>query len=264
MESQYFIFDGVKSHDMRLHIVRVDQSGGFVETPYWGGASVNEEFSRNRIAPYFYGIERDTIEFTLEFTLLDDYMQPKKWTSRDRYEIARWLLHDEYKEFQISDDLGKFYNIICIDPANLNLINSSGYVELTFKNASPYALSPVYIDHFNIIGTQTIEIENQSNVLKYYNPKIEFVTSSNTSEVALRNLSNGGKEMTFSNLLGNETISIDTENKIIKSDKRGRNPFADFNVGKERYWMDLVYGINQIEVTGNIELFIKSQFPIAQ
>ena len=267
MESMYFIFDGVKSSDMGLQIMRIDQGDGFIETPYWGSANINEQTSGKKISPHFYGVDREPISFLLQFVLVDEYMQPMEWTPQERFKIAKWLLHDTYKEFQTSDDLGKRYFALAESQTDLHLINTQGYIEIEFRTNSPYAWSPVYIDNFDLsdnINTQIIEIENKSNVLKHYNPIIEIELIGDATAIQLTNMSNGGKTMKFEGLDSGEIVSIDCENKIIKSSIFGSNPFSKFNVDGKRYWMDLVYGVNQIEITGACKVWIKSCFPIAQ
>ena len=262
MESEYFIFDGIKSSDMGLYNVRVEQSG-FIETPYWGGADIEEEYHKGKVTPYFYGIKREPIEFTVQFALADKYMQSEEWTSQKRNKIAKWLLHNTYKPFQTCDDLGKIYYVICISEGNLNLINTKGYVELTFRCNSSFAWTPIYIENFDLSNnttTQIIELENRSNVLKYYKPKIEIELVNNNTDVSLKNLSNGGEIFSFTGLKPNEIISIDNENEFIKSNNQLSNPFSKFN----RKWLKLVYGVNRLEVTGQCKLWIKSCFPIAQ
>lgn len=267
MESQFFIFDGIKSEDMGLQIMRIDHSG-FVETPYISGANIHESALRKRINPYFYGVTRENLEFTVQFVLVDKHGQPKEWSPQERYKIAKWLIHDTYKEFISSDDLGKRYKVLAVSNTDLNLINGQGYIEVNFRCNSPYAFSPIYINNFNLSEnstTQTIVLENMSNVVKFYNPLIEIELVNNATSFQLKNLSNGGKIMKFEFLLPNEIISIDCQNRIIKSNIPDSNPFAKFNVGMNyRYWMDLVFGMNQIEVAGNIKLVVKSEFPIAQ
>lgn len=263
MESMYFIYDGIQSSQMGLYNVRIEHSG-FVEVPYWGGTNIKESKSSKRLIPYFYGVERDCIEFTVQFMLADENLRPIKWTPEQRYKIAKWLVHNEYKEMIFSDNLGVRHYVICTSPANLNLINTEGYIELTFRSNSPYGWTGIYIGEHDISNevTKIIQLENKSNVLKYYNPllEIEFIDTN----VQLKNLSNAGKIMKFEDMTVGEIVGIDCENKIIKSNLFGSNPFSKFNVGMKRYYMDLVYGVNNIEVTGRCRLKIKSQFPIAQ
>lgn len=266
MESMFFIYDGIQSTQMGLYIMRIDHSG-FIETPYWGEVNIYEEKTRKKLTPYFYGIDREPIEFTVQFFLADEYMRPKKWTPQERYRIAKWLVQDTYKLFQTSDDLGKYYYAMAVSNTNLNLINSEGFIEVTFRTNSPFAWSPIYVQDFDLSNNTSstiIELENKSNVLKYFRPKIEFELIGDTTDVQFKNLSNSGKIMKFEGLDKGEIISIDCENRIIKSNLVGSNPFAKFNIGMKRYWLDLAYGINRIEVQGEIKLFIKSQFPIAQ
>lgn len=266
MESLFFIFDGKKSSDMGLYSVRIG-GDSFVRMPIVGSTSIDEEQTKKRLMPNFYGVTREPIQFTLQFALADKHIQPKDWSPQKIYEIAKWLIHDTYKEFQTADDLGKRYYAICVDDTDLYVTNSKGYIELTFRTNSPFAWSPIYIEEFDLssnIGTSIIELENRSNVLKYYNPKIEIELIGDTTDIQIKNLSNGGQVMKFENLTKGEIISIDCENRIIKSNLFDSNPFAKFNVGMQRYWCDLVFGVNQIQVEGRCIIRIKSQFPIAQ
>lgn len=264
MESMYFIYDNIKSSDMGLYNVRVEHSG-FIETPYWGEADIKQEILPNRLTPYDYGMEFQPIEFTLQFALADKNLQADEWTPLKRYEIARWLIGDRktYRPFQTSDDLGKIYYAKCISAGDLNLISTKGYVELTFITNSCYAWSPTYVETFNLSNNATstiIELENRSNVLKHYRPKIEIQMAGST-DVTLKNLSNGGKEFKFTGLRTDELVSVDNENELVLSNYPiNINPLANFNRG----WLELVYGVNRIEIIGKCIVYVKSSFPIAQ
>ena len=268
MESQFFIFDGIKSSDMNLHIMKIDHSG-FIETPYISSVDIKQEKLAKRHTPYFYGVERDNIEFTVQLVLMDKYNQPKKWTPQERYNVARWLFHDEYKEFISSDDIGKRYYCIATSDSDLNLINTQGYMEVTFTCNAPYGFSPTYIESFDLTGNTTttiIEIENRSNIIKRYKPKLEIEYPNiagfpETTDIILKNLSDSGREFKLTDVKKGEIYSFDNENRIIKSSRQvNLNPLTHFN----RNWLELVYGVNQIMVTGRCRLWIKSQYPIIQ
>lgn len=266
MESVFFTFDGIQSYEMGLYIVRIQHSG-FVETPYFGATNIHEEKSSKRHVPHFYGVTREPIEFDLQFALMDKYLRPRKWTPEERFKIAKWLIHDTYKEFQSSDDLGKKYYAIITNPASLFTIGKEGYTELTLRTNSPFAWSPVYMAEHDLSNNTTstiITMENRSNVSEIYNPLIEIELVGGATSVELKNLSNDGKIMKFEGLTPNETISIDTRNKIIKSNTFSSNPFSKFNIGGKKYWCDLVFGENSIEVKGKCKIWVKSQYPIAQ
>ena len=268
MESQFFIYDGIKSSDMDLHIMRIDHSG-FIETPYTGSVDIKQEKVAKKHTPYFFGVERDNIEFTVQLVLMDKYNQPRKWSSQERYKIAKWLFHDEYKEFISSDDIGKRYFCIATSDSNLNLINTQGFLEVTFTCNAPYGFSPVYVESFDLTGNTTstiIEIENKSNILTRYYPKLEIEYPSMTgfadsTNVTLKNLSDGGREFKLTDVKKGETYSFDNENRIIKSSRQvNLNPLTHFN----RNWLNLVYGVNQIEVSGKVNIYLKMEYPIIQ
>lgn len=267
MESKYFIFDGIPSSDMDSYIVHIERNG-FIEVPYFGGADIEEEYLMNKLVPSFHGVKRRCIEFTIRIALADEGLEFKEWNPLERYNIGKWLIHNTYKEFQTSDDLGKKYYVICTNSGNLNVVNSLGYIELTFRTNSPFAwtANPVfqYEDISDNTTSKIIQVENMSNVVDLFRPVIEIELVNGETNVELKNLSNGGKILKFTGLTPNEIVSIDCENEYMLSNLFGSNPFSKFNVGVKKYWLDLVYGVNQIEVTGKCKIWVKSHFPIAQ
>jgi len=260
LQSEFFIFDGINSQDMGLNLVRMDS--GFIETPYMGSKSMIKTKIPNKDIPYFYGVDKEVISFTLQFSLDDE--SDDEWTPEKTYEISKWLLHDTYKSFQSHDDLGKYYYVICINGENIYKVNNKGYIELTFESNAPYAFSPIYLNEYDLelnTTTDIIQIENKSNINDdYYYPTIEIELKGTSTNFSLKNLSDGGREFAFSDLQTNETISVDNQNKYIISDVPSVYRFSKFNGN----WFRLLYGINQIEITGECFITVRTQFPIIQ
>ncbi len=265
MQSEHFIFDGVKSSDMGIYLISVDS--GLISSPFFGGQSPEGEWVQGKSTAYHYGINKEPIEFTIQISPLE-----KEWTPQLRNKVGRWLIQDMYKPFQTADDMGKTYYAMCTDAPNFELAHNRGYLELTFITNSPYAWSPIYIETFNLLNdtTKIIELDNMSNVTKYHYPKIEISllnldgSATNTKQVKIRNLSDGGRELILgvkNDLVGNEVISMDCENEIIKTaNPIHSNVFSKFN----RNWLRLVYGKNRLEVNGRCSLKLKLQYPILQ
>ena len=254
MQSEFFIFDGINSSDMGLYNVRMQS--GLVENPFMGSKDTIKTKVPTKDIPYFHGVNKDVIQFTLQFSLLDE-----EWTPEKTHEIARWLLHDTYKSFQSADDLGKYYYVICVNGENLYKANNKGYVELTFESNAPYAFSPIYLNEYDLSDNttiDTIQIENRSDLNDYYYPTVEIELQGTTTDITLANLSDGGREFSFTGLSTGETISVDNENKYIVSDVPAVYRFSEFN----KNWLRLVYGINQIEVTGECIITVRTQYPI--
>lgn len=258
MQSEHFIFNGVKSSDMDQYIVRMDSGG--VQSPFFGGQDIEEEYVGSRITPYHFGTTKRPIEFTVQISPLD-----KEWTPQRKSEIGRWLIHDTYKEFQTADDMGKYYYAIVIEAPNFELYSNKGFIPITFRTSSPYAWSPVYVDSFDIsmMSGNVIELSNLSNINVNYKPTIEIEFSGKEGELSatLRNLSNGGKEFKLTKRYKSEVVSIDNENEEMVSNRQLSNPFSGFNGD----WFELVYGINRIEVLGDVKrVRTKMRFPIIQ
>lgn len=255
MQSEHFIFNGIKSADMGQYLVRM-QSGG-IQSPFFGGQDIREDRMKGKLTPYHFGTELNPIEFTIEISPLDD-----EWTPQRKNEIGRWLIHDTYKPFQTADDLGKYYYAIVTEAPNFELYGNKGFIPITFRCNSAYAFSPTYIDNFNLSANATntiIELNNLSNINRNYRPKIEIEIIEGT-DFQIRNLSNAGEIFSFTGLNVGEIISVDNENEIIVSSLFGSNPFSKFN----KNWLELVYGTNRLEVTGKVNIWFKSCFPILQ
>ena len=240
---------------MSQYLVHMDS--GAVSSPFFGGQDIQEDRMKGKLTPYHFGTELEPIEFTIEISPLD-----KEWTPQLKNELGRWLVHDTYKSFQTADDLGKFYYAIVTEMPDFQMYGNHGYIPITFRTSSAYAFSPTYIDSFDMSTNETTtikELNNLSNINRNYRPKIEFEVIEGT-DVQIKNLSNGGEVFLFEGLSVGEIISVDNENEVVISSLFGSNPFSKFN----KNWLELVYGTNQLEITGKIKLWVKSQFPILQ
>ena len=254
MQSLYFIFDNIQSSDMGIYNVKVDT--GFANNPYIGNRDINEKILPNKNTPYFFGTTKDCIEFTITISPLE-----KKWDNKLRYDVARWLIKDEYKPLQFADDLTKIYYAICVGSEGLMTDhNYGGYVTLTFRTNSYHAWTTTYNQLLDLSGSDVnnIILENKSNVVDFYYPEIEFELKDTNKNITLKNLSDTNREFKFTNLLENEKVYVNNERKEIISDIPSVYRLGNFN----KNWLRLRYGQNNIEVTGKCILKVRSQFPI--
>lgn len=257
MQSEYFIFDGIKSTD-KEDMLSVRIEGGFIETPLFGGQDIEEEWIGGDDSSADYGVSMSPIEFTLKIMPLD-----KEWTPQLRYEIGKWLIHKDYKSMQFTDDLGKIYYCKCVSAGNLYTMGNIGYLELTFRTNSPYAWSPIYIDSFDLSnndGVEYIKLKNMSNIGKNYRPIMEIELIGNETNISIKNISNKGEMFVLSGLATNEVVSVDNKNEYMVSNRATSHPYTKFSGD----WIELVYGENRLEVKGRCKIKTKMQFPIIQ
>lgn len=246
-----FIFDGIDSKDMGLSIVQI--GSGFYETPFIGGQEVDEVQIGHK--NYFFGTKKKCLEFELTFSLLDE-----EFTSQRRFEIAKWLVSDEYKPFKTYDDLSKTYNIISTGASDLMTGGGNkGYFTMKFKTDAPWAWSDEEESVFDLSAITVptkISVENKSNVLKYYEPEMEFTLVGSTG-VSFKNASNGGETLGFTGLQNGETVYVDNDKGDIVSNT-GLYRLSNCN----RKWLRLVQGLNEIEVTGKCIVAFRCKFPL--
>lgn len=134
--SIYFTFDGRRSTDYSIMNVNVD--GGMIEEFFGASKSINEEKIRGRSRPYFQGVEKEPLEFTVEFAFQD------QWNEQLIRDVRNWLLdQDDYKPLTFANNPEKIYYVICIDePRLIHTSLKNGYVKLHFRCNDSYAFSP--------------------------------------------------------------------------------------------------------------------------
>ena len=255
MVSQHFIFDGIKSTDMGLSIVRMD--GGLFPTPYTSGKDIVEDKNPKTSASFFYRANMERLSFSVTFSTLDVDFDEEK-----RYEIARWLFKPDYRVFISDDYIDKLYYVIATNQSDFitNGIDQ-GYFTVEFKCKYPYPLSPIFYHTFDLLTnttTENIVIDSRCNVQDYFYPEIEIELDSTATGFSLKNLSDGGRTTTFAGLSNSETLYMDCNRKILVSSTT--NPrFDKFTVNN---WLRLVYGQNTIQVTGKVKIQFRMQFPL--
>ena len=255
MTNTTFIFDGISSTDMGLYIVRIN--GGEFNSPYISSQDIVEQETYDRHVPHFFKTRKRPLEFELTFTIGDEPFTPEI-----KYKLARWLIHEEYKEFQTTDDLTKIYNVIAISDVDfISFGTHQGYFTIRFRCDAPWAWTRRYLSNYDlsaITAPTIISMDNLSNIAKYYYPEIEFTLKDTNTGIQLRNLSDGGRIFKFEGLTAGETIYINNERKSIISDIPATYRLSNFNKG----WFRLTYGKNNIEVTGKCMLQTRMKFPI--
>jgi hypothetical protein len=250
MISSDFYFDGISNITKGIYLVRMDN---LVKIPFIPGREIREEFPTWAKRPYFYGIKNQQYSMNMMFSTLDDNI-----TSAKLQEIANWLFQDSYKEFYSIDNTEKRFWLLATGQTDMNqTIINEGYFEVSFQSFYPYALTSESTPTYNITSGDTITINNPSNVYTYYNPEIEFVVGSGTSTVSFKNTSDSDRTMVFTDLTEGETIYVDCEKKRIISDSVNYR-YNDFN----KVWLRLIQGDNSIQITGNVALTIRTQFPM--
>jgi phage-related protein len=259
--SEFFQINGIKSTDIGVDGCFLIRTESEISYPLMGEKTIINEKKRNRDIPYHYGVEKNPIEFDLKFSLLD-----KDFDENRLYEIGKIFAKDEFLEFRSCDFVSKIFYVICTSLRLVTFGTYKGWVEAHMVNIAPYAFSEkIIIDKdFSDITTPTVfEIENSSNVTNsdgtdYYYPELYIEMSGNTS-ITLKNLTDSGRETTFTNINPAETIYIDNQNEIIKS-SLGESTYRLSNFNKN--WFRLIYGKNQISCNNPCILKFICQYPI--
>jgi len=250
-ENVNFSFDYIDGSTYGLFLGYIENKS---ESHFGVRQSIIEEQVPRKPLPYLYEVKQEPFEFE---TLL---FRETEWDLDTRLTICRWLFQKQYKDFVSYDNPDIVYKVICIDsPSKILYGNQGGYIRLRWRSNAPWAYTKVYLDEFDLSlnTTSNISLENKSNIQNIYKPEIEVEIVDGTS-FSIKNLTYKGEAVTFENLNVNETIYINGENKRVIS-STGLYRYNNWN----KKTLNLIYGKNNIEVTGKIKLLVRSQYPIA-
>ena len=244
-----FSYDGEYSVNHGIYLVKIDNS--LIQNPFLPEREIVLDYISGNDIPYFYDVQYQPLKFSLIFSTMNNV-----WSLDKRREIARWLDKKQFKEFYSADNIDLRYYLLYQGGIDLYTTgNLQGYIECEFLNISPYGYSPVYQKSYDlsaIISPTIIEFDNQGDDILY--PELQ-ITKIGDGNLIIKNLTNGGKVFRFNSLVNNEIIYIDNQNRDIISSLYDTR-LDNFN----NNYLDLVRGINRLEITGACKLDFRYQY----
>jgi len=253
---QFFEFNGIRSSEFGLQIVRLDS--GMFGVPMVSSKGIVEDEVTRSLSPYFYRAKYQPLTFKLTFTTLDGVMD-----TDTLYKICGWLFTSTYKPFISSEKPSVMLYCMGINQSDFitNGLNS-GYFEIEFRARDPYYLTLPSVQTFDLSDNETetmIQIINYSNIGQdYYYPEVEFELLDNSTGIQIYNINDGNRLFGFSGLNLLEKIYVDNHKKIIISESNSYR----FDKLTGRRWLRLTRGVNNLRVVGKCNLQFRCQFPI--
>jgi len=254
-ESLYFTYDGINFYEefgiMNIH---VDNSGLYQET-FLSNRNIIEQTTRYNQKPYFIEAIESPKQIQVSFAFYNGFDEDKL------HAVARALKKDYYCPLIFSENPDKIYYALCIDENNLiHTGNSQGYISLQFRLNSPYVFSPVYSTVLydlssNEVGGTNITLTNSGDINMFFVATIQVISGGTFSIV---NLSDGGKKMSFTGIANNEIITINTENEDITTDQILTYRYD--KLSSDSVFMTIPYGINSLQIYGNVKLQFYYEF----
>lgn len=189
-----------------------------------------------------------------------------KFTDDEQENIEKWLTSPKMSiDLEIYDDENNVIEIYCGLFTNMKWQSvGDAWIGLMFEFTCNSAYGKKYFKKsFNITSNQTLLINNPSDELEeYVYPTITLLQSSDTVQnISLNNVSDNNKAMSVQVKKNMKTI-IDCQHCIIK-DQVGLITYEDlgWNDVGNIYWLRLLPGDNQIQVTGNASITIEFEYP---
>lgn len=251
-ESEYFIYDGIRSEDMG--IINVNVETGMLSEVFLSEQTINEVTVRGRDTPYFIERKKSPFSLKLTFAFIDNFDEGRLDA------VYRWLNNqDYYKPMVFSDDFNKIYYTLYVgEPELLHNSLKQGYVSIEMRNISPYTYSPVYQPEVLDCSVNTplgveFVVDNTGGVI--CKPQIRIQKVGN-GEISIVNESDRGKTFRVVNLVNDETIDVDCDKEDIVSDIPLAYHFDDVYGS----YTSFVSGYNYLRIYGNCKIQWKYQF----
>lgn len=251
-----FSFNGINARDMGVKSVRVDES--IMTFPFVSNSDLATSKPMGRIDLSLHKVERANLVIPLQLLLCDENGNPKIWSQRDIFEIANWLVTDNYKILELGNQSGIYYNAVLVNSEGLHHYANGGILPVEFSTNSPYAWSIPKEEQFEISSSTVINVVGGSNAVDYYYPYMEIKKTSSQGDVKIQNLTTDDKEIEIKDMFVNETITLDNDWELCKTDKAMATMHDRFNYE----WLRLRRGNNRIKVTGACEIKFVHNYPV--
>lgn len=252
-----FIYDGVPSETYGLYIMDIDANA--IESSM-GSSSMDimEQKIYRKATPYFYG-STPSPKLSFPFSAYSE-------TELDAgtFEIIqRWLFSSRsYKPFQIDqfDIQDVYFNAILNNPEIKRAGNLIQGFSCTVECNSPFAYRFPQITEYEYTASVVDSTETYYNGSDdsgdYLYPKLIITMNNINGNVSITNLDDGNRLFEFTNLLGNEILTIDCGLQTISS-STGLKRLSHFN----KKFLRLIPSVNRLRIQGNVQnVSMETQF----
>lgn len=257
-----FTYNGKNSlNDFNLIMVDFDSSSGFEEPDTAQTIELTTERIGNNPKNALINVKyTDILSFKIGICKSPCENDELEFTQTEVRNIHKWLISNEYSKLIIDNEKynGVFFNAI---PKNITpeIIGDKiiGFV-IEWECDSPFAYESSSNTYTITNDETTISFNNSTDDLLnsgVIRPKIE-VKKIETGEWYIRNQTTN-KTMHFSQLLDDETLSIDCENYVMCSDVANHNLYPYFN----KTWLEFVTGENILTISGASIITITCNLP---
>jgi phage-related protein len=235
--------------DYDIMNISIDTNSLYSE-PFLANRTIKEFKVRGNDRPYFSEIQRDPLTFSLSF-----YFQ-ETFDDELISQVKQWLNQDYYKPLIFSDYPDHiFYALVIDSPSIVHNGLKQGYVTLNIRCDSPYSYSPeIMTPYYNFVENDinNLTLENAGDVPIL--PQI-FITKIGDGDLTIDNY-NGGNTMKFTGLVDQEELYIHCEKEYIETSIPNFYRYDSFN----DYYMNLLYGKNQLKITGKCKIKFQYQY----
>ena len=253
--SDKFIFNGIHSDEMGVALISFNTN---ILNEHGLKFNRGVSLSKNNIDMSHFISKEDTIEeIELDIALIDNLYTPISWEDETLIHVIDWLTTDSFVEFISEDNVELTYFFKTTKITKYFNHKKQGYLKVTLQPFSNYAYKK-FSKKYTFDSPSSFTIFNPSNLKNMYKPIIEIKNLGDSSNViTIENESIDKEPFIVQGIKENEVVTIDNLlGTVYNEDKE------NLLVNCNRKWINLKNGKNTINVSGNLEINIKCQFPV--
>lgn len=249
-----FTFCGESLSDYGYIIGSIDDSSS-VENITFGNVKILTERPPLSVKDISHGFNYgECIVIGFQIIKLDEHnCSPIPVSNEECENLMRLLIRNTFNYITFDSDDDLFFNV----KINADAIKKAGKIygfELTLTNDSAYGYSKEYTTHIGDLGTSYLE--DKSSLVGYTYPKLKI--SPNNGTYILKNELEPSRFLSINNCVSGEVITVDCENKTIKSTNPNHDLSKDFNFTFFRFLNTYDNNLNRITSTnGSVDMIYR-------
>ncbi|CZS10119.1 phage tail domain-containing protein [Clostridioides difficile] len=254
--SEHFMFDNISSSEKGVISVTQDSDVlneyGFI---YSEELEIDNTYNNN---PYYYSkSDKSTEDIYINLCRVDNMYNPIEWDDYTIEDIYSWLIKKDFKPFVSDDNVELTYYLKVKKIVKKFNIDKKGLLEITFQPYTNYSYRKLK-KAVTIKKNREVTVTNYSNLDTNYAPILEIKNLSD-EDITVENITIKSERLEIAGLKLNEKIIIDNLMYTVL-DENKNNRFNLVN----RKWIELKKGENTLKFTGNCEVIINAEYPIAR
>jgi hypothetical protein len=253
-----YIFDGIPCDSFNLTICSFDSQSGAEITD---GVKINITTAKPPDSNKWYTYNRQ-YERPFEKSLQVMKKDGKEITVIEQEAINRWMMRNDDNHWLQFDQDGyrdMYFNVQITESKPISVGGVDVGMEFKYVTDTPFGYSEEHLVTYNVVDGTVKKFINSSMETGKLEPQITVTINSDCNFSIYNDIED--RTFTIKNCVAGEILTIDNENKVMKSSIQSHDICEDFNLKWFRFFNTYEERINNLTFTGNATVTFKFRYP---